>query len=249
MEVAAVIPARYGSKRLPGKPLVDIGGKPLVRWVWERACEARTVGRVVVATDDERVARVVRDFGGEVVLTSPEHPSGTDRVAEVAEGLSAEVVVNVQGDEPFLDPRVIDQVVGRISNGDVPMATAARRIDEPERIWNPSVVKVVVDRRGYALYFSRSPVPFLRDVPREVWWEKGIFLEHIGLYAYTREFLLTLSGLPPTPLEMAEKLEQLRALEHGYRIAVVETDYESFGVDTPEDLEEARRRADIWGAK
>ncbi|RKY59939.1 MAG: 3-deoxy-manno-octulosonate cytidylyltransferase, partial [Candidatus Latescibacterota bacterium] len=122
-------------------------------------------------------------------------------------------------------------------------------IDEPERIWNPSVVKVVADRRGYALYFSRSPVPFLRDVPREVWWERGIFLEHIGLYAYTREFLLTLSGLPPTPLELAEKLEQLRALEHGYRIAVVETDYESFGVDTPEDLEEARRRADIRGAK
>ncbi|HID10005.1 MAG TPA: 3-deoxy-manno-octulosonate cytidylyltransferase [Candidatus Latescibacteria bacterium] len=242
MGVVAVIPARYGSARLPGKPLVNIGGKPLVRWVWERACRAKTVGRVIVATDDERIVQAVRDFGGEVVLTSLGHPSGTDRVAEVAEGLSTEVVVNVQGDEPFLDPRVIDQVVGRISEGDTPMATVARRIDKLERIWDSSVVKVVVDRRGYALYFSRSPVPFLRDLPREAWGKGGEFLEHIGLYAYTREFLLTLSRLTPTPLELAEKLEQLRALEHGYSIAVVETEYKSFGVDTPEDLKEARRR-------
>ncbi|HIE04112.1 MAG TPA: 3-deoxy-manno-octulosonate cytidylyltransferase [Candidatus Latescibacteria bacterium] len=239
-EVVAVIPARYWSSRLPGKPLLDIGGKPMIRWVWERTCRAGAVGRVIVATDDPRVAEVVEEFGGEVVMTSPEHPSGTDRVAEVAKGLSPDLVVNVQGDEPFLDPEVVDQVVEAILKLDVPMATAAGRIDDPEQLWDPSVVKVVLDLEGHALYFSRSPIPFLRDVPEEGWLEKAKFLRHIGIYAYRREFLMTLSGLPPTPLELYEKLEQLRALEHGYKIAVAETEYQSFGVDTPEDLRRAR---------
>ncbi|RKY67153.1 MAG: 3-deoxy-manno-octulosonate cytidylyltransferase [Candidatus Latescibacterota bacterium] len=239
-EVVAVIPARYGSRRLPGKPLLDVGGKPLVRWVWERACMAEAVRRVVVATDDPRVAKVVEGFGGEAVLTSPEHPSGTDRVAEVAKGLSADFVVNVQGDEPFLDPEVVDQVVERVLKLDAPMATAAKRLNDPKQLWDPSVVKVVLDLEGYALYFSRSPIPFLRDVPEEGWLEKAKFLRHIGIYAYRKDFLMTLSGLPPTPLELSEKLEQLRALEHGYKIAVAETEYESFSVDTPEDLRRAR---------
>lgn len=242
-EVVAVIPARYGSRRLPGKPLLEICGKPLIRWVWERARGARTVGRVVVATDEPRVAKVVEGFGGEAALTSPEHPSGTDRVAEVARRLSAEVVVNVQGDEPFLDPEVVDQVVARLIEGDFPMATAAKRIDDPKQLRDPSVVKVVLDMEGCALYFSRSPIPFLRDVPEEGWLDKAKFLKHIGIYAYRRDFLMTLSELPPAPLELSEKLEQLRALEHGYRIAVAETEHDCFSVDTPEDLARAREMA------
>ncbi len=235
--VLGVIPARFGSRRFEGKPLALLGGKPLVQHVYERAAGCALLERVVVATDDRRIREAVEAFGGSCAMTSPDHLSGTDRVAEVAAGDSAGVVVNVQGDEPFVSPGILEQVVRPLLRpGSAPMATLAKPIDDPEVLADPNVVKVVTRRSGDALYFSRSPIPYPgRSAAHEAW-------EHIGIYAYRREFLLAFSRLEPTELEGVEGLEQLRALEHGYRIAVVPTaDHVGVSVDTPEDLERARR--------
>lgn len=213
-----------------------IAGKPMVQHVYERTCAVRGVDRTLVATDDERVAAAVRAFGGEVVMTRASHPSGTDRIAEVAEALSAEVVVNVQGDLPFLDPAMVDAAIAPVVTDDtLPMATVKTAIRSRAEMDNPNVVKVVTARNGDALYFSRSPLPYWRAAAGA---ELGF--RHIGLYVYRRAFLLRFARLAPTPLEQAEKLEQLRALEWGYRIRVEETGWDGIEVDTPEDLERAR---------
>jgi 3-deoxy-manno-octulosonate cytidylyltransferase (CMP-KDO synthetase) len=235
--VVAIIPARYHSSRLPGKALADIGGRPMIEHVYRRAAAASSVSSVYVATDDERILEAVRSFGGVACITSPDHLSGTDRLAEVAAELSADIIVNVQGDEPLLEPAMIDEAVAPLlADPLVVMSTLRRRIDDPDEYLNPNVTKVVVDREGYALYFSRAPIPFVRDgcPPASAW-------RHIGLYVYRRDLLLQLAGLEPTELERSEALEQLRALEHGIRILAVETNYDSIGVDTPEDLERVRR--------
>ena len=237
LDVVAVIPARFASTRFPGKPLADLGGRPMIEHVYRRAAASPLVTRVIVATDDLRIATVVHGFGGEVRLTRPDHETGTDRLAEVAATLDCDVVVNVQGDEPLLDPRAIGQVVEPFADPSVSMTTLYHRIHDPSELADPNIVKLVVDRAGFALYFSRAPIPHARD-PRGGW---PPLFRHIGLYAYRRTALLVLAALEPTPLERAEKLEQLRALEHGIRIKAVETAYDSIGVDTPEDLEQVRR--------
>lgn len=240
MKALGVIPARYASTRLPGKPLVDILGRPMIRRVYESAARARSLDRLIVATDDERILAAVEAFGGQARLTSPEHNTGTDRVAEVAGGMEAEVVVNIQGDEPFVEPGMIDEIVQPLlADPRLPMCTSMHEVTEPADFANPNVVKVVVDLSGHALYFSRSLIPY----PRRR--EGHRVFEHIGLYAYRRDFLLKFARLPQTPLEKLESLEQLRALEHGYRIRVVQTRqrYIPLSVDTPEDLEKARALA------
>jgi 3-deoxy-manno-octulosonate cytidylyltransferase (CMP-KDO synthetase) len=237
-QIVAVIPARFASTRFPGKALADIDGQPMVEHVYRRASAASSVARVIVATDDLRIARRVAEFGGHVRLTRPTHLSGTDRIAEVAETLDCDIIVNVQGDEPLIDPRSIDQAVAPlIADPALPMTTLYRRITQSAELDDPNVVKVVLDRAGFALYFSRAPIPHMCN-PRGGW---PPLYRHIGLYAYRRSTLLVLANLEPTPLERAESLEQLRALEHGIRIKAVETAYDSISVDTPGDLEEVRR--------
>jgi 3-deoxy-manno-octulosonate cytidylyltransferase (CMP-KDO synthetase) len=223
----AIIPARYGSTRLPGKPLLQIDGKSLIELVHRRVEEAREVQRIIVATDDERIAEAVRAFGGEAVMTRDDHQSGTDRLAEIATSLNSEaLIVNVQGDEPLIEPSVIDRAVSSARYCDADMVTLMTRIVRLSDIPDPNRVKVVCDRNGFALYFSRSPIP-----------SSGTSFLHIGLYVYSAGFLKTFSQLERTPLEKAERLEQLRALEHGYRIRVVEVESESWGIDTLADLE------------
>lgn len=236
MNAVCLIPARYASTRLPGKPLADIAGKPLIQRVYERARQARIPAAVIVATDDQRVYDAVTAFGGQAVLTSPDHATGTDRLAEAARSLDADVIVNVQGDEPLIPPAVIDQLIWTMHlEPALVMATAKCPMEEDEYD-DPAAVKVVTDQQGYALYFSRSllPYPRVRRPDYQVY-------KHIGIYAYRRDFLLRFAALSPTPLEQAESLEQLRALEHGYRIKVIATDYRPVGVDTPADLERVRK--------
>jgi 3-deoxy-manno-octulosonate cytidylyltransferase (CMP-KDO synthetase) len=238
LAIVAIIPARYASTRLPGKALADLDGRPMIEHVYRRASAARIVSEVIVATDDLRIATRVHEFGGKVRLTKATHETGTDRLAEVAASLDCDIVVNVQGDEPLIDPRAIEELVAPfVADRSIQMATLYQRIHEPAELTNPNVTKVVIDRGGFAMYFSRAPIPHLRN-PRGGW---PPLYKHIGLYAYRRSTLLVLASLEPTPLERAESLEQLRALEHGIRIKAVETRYESFGVDTPEDLEQVRR--------
>jgi 3-deoxy-manno-octulosonate cytidylyltransferase (CMP-KDO synthetase) len=238
LAIVAIIPARYASTRLPGKALADLDGRPMIEHVYRRVSAAPIVSQVIVATDDLRIATRVHDFGGKVRLTKATHETGTDRLAEVAASLDCDVVVNVQGDEPLVDPRAIEELVAPFAaDRSVSMTTLYRRIHDPAELSNPNVTKVVIDRGGFAMYFSRSPIPHLRD-SRGGW---PPLYRHIGLYAYRRSTLLVLASLEPTPLERAESLEQLRALEHGIRIKAVETKYESFGVDTPEDLAQVRR--------
>ena len=212
----------------------------MIEHVYRRAAASRAAGQVLVATDDERIARAVAAFGGEARMTSPAHRSGTERLAEVAASLTCELVVNVQGDEPLLDPAMIDEAVAPFTDPTLQMGTLRRRLHDPLALRNPHVVKVVVDRQDYALYFSRAPIPYARDGGDVA--AAAIAWHHVGLYVYRREFLLHLAGLPPTPLEQAEMLEQLRALEHGYRIKAVETHAEACGVDTPDDLVRVRAR-------
>jgi 3-deoxy-manno-octulosonate cytidylyltransferase (CMP-KDO synthetase) len=238
LNIVAVIPARYASSRLPGKPLADLDGRPMIEHVYRRVAASKILSDVIVATDDLRIATRVNEFGGKVRLTKPTHETGTDRLAEVAASLACDVVVNVQGDEPLIDPRALDELVAPfVDDRSVQMTTLFRRIHDPAELTNPNVTKVVLDRAGFALYFSRAPIPHLRD-PRGGW---PPLYRHIGLYAYRRSALLVLAALEPTPLERAEALEQLRALEHGIRIKAVETRHESFEVNTPEDLDQVRR--------
>lgn len=237
--VVAIIPARYESTRLPGKPLADILGKPMVWRVYEQAGKASLVDGVWVATDDRRVYDNIRELGGNALMTDPKHPSGTDRIAEAAMNIPADIYVNVQGDEPMIPPGLIDETVRPlVENHALNMGTAARVTEDPKEIADPSVVKVVLDENGCALYFSRSPIPYHRDE----WQGKRVLkggrcLKHIGIYVYRKDFLFRYAAFAPTALERAEKLEQLRALGHGERIKVVVTEHESIGVDTPEDLD------------
>ena len=237
MKVACIIPARYASTRLPGKPLLDIAGKPMIQHVVERVRQAQRPSRIIVATDDERVFAAVRDFGGEVLMTSAHHPTGTDRLAEVALALpEMDLILNVQGDEPLIPPQALDALVAAFDERpDLQMATLMTPMTEDE-YENPAAVKVVVSLDGHALYFSRSLIPLPRNKGPQ--WR---CYKHIGVYAYRRDFLLRFAALPPSPLEMTESLEQLRALEHGVRIRVIETPCHSVGVDTPEDLEQVRQ--------
>jgi 3-deoxy-manno-octulosonate cytidylyltransferase (CMP-KDO synthetase) len=247
LAIVAIIPARFGSTRLPGKPLSDIHGKPLIQHVHERVRRARGLDRVLVATDDERIARVVRSFGGEAVMTSPRHATGTDRLAEAAAGTDAEIVVNVQGDEPLLDPAFVEAALRPFTeDAGLQMSTVSLPLLDPEEMLSPHVVKVVTDARGDALYFSRSPLPYVRQAgdARAAAAEavrQGLARKHVGLYAYRREALARFAALPPTRLEEAEGLEQLRALHHGIRIRVVEVEGDGgVAVDTPQDLERVR---------
>ena len=231
MRTLCVIPARYASTRLPGKPLADICGKSMICRVLERASRAQKPEKVIVATDDERIYDAVRAEGGEALLTRSDHPTGTDRLAEVVEAYpEVDLIVNVQGDEPLIEPSVIDDLIAPFEmDENLPMATVMVRMEDAAEQLNPNNVKVVVDKLGYALYFSRSLVPYPRAAAGPVY-------KHIGIYAYRRDFLLRYARLEPTPLERAESLEQLRALENGYGIRVLETDCRFVGVDTPEDL-------------
>ncbi|MSV23844.1 3-deoxy-manno-octulosonate cytidylyltransferase [Selenomonas sp. WCA-380-WT-3B 3/] len=232
MNVLCVIPARYASTRLPGKPLKDIAGKPMVCRVYDRAAQAGKVSDTLVATDDVRILNAVQEHGGRAMMTRKDHPTGTDRLAEVASAHpEADLIVNVQGDEPLIEPSLIDRLVDVFEEEpDLPMATVMTKITDEEEQRNPNNVKVVTNKDGYALYFSRSLLPYPRHAGCPVY-------KHIGIYAYRRDFLLRYAAMAPTPLENAESLEQLRALENGYRIKVVETEAQFVGVDTAEDLE------------
>jgi len=237
-EVTAIIPARWASTRFPGKPLVPLRGKPLVQHVWERAGRAKRVGRIIIATDDMRIAEAAFDFGAEVALTSPKHPTGTDRLAEVVQQLkSASIILNVQGDEPDIAPSTIDRLAEALQdNPKLGMVTAANPLTDPADVQDPNVVKVVTDLAGRALYFSRSIIPYDRDS------RGGVkYLRHQGIYGYRRKVLLAFVKWKPTPLEQAEKLEQLRALEHGIAIGVIVVRRGSVGVDVPGDVAKAER--------
>ena len=232
MSAVGIIPARFAATRFPGKPLAPIAGLPMVQRVWQGAREAKRLREVIVATEDARVADACRAFGAEVTLTSPDHPTGTDRIAEVAARLPDRIVVNVQGDEPLIDPPLIDACAALLAaRPDCVMSTAAHALESVADYANPNVVKVVADLRGRAIYFSRLPVPYVREGSPD-----PVRFKHIGLYVYRRDLLLGYSDLPVGPLEQAERLEQLRALENGHSIRVVETEYDSLGVDTPDDL-------------
>jgi len=236
MRTIAVIPARFQSKRLPGKPLADIHGKTLIQRVYERATRCALVDRVIVATDDERIGSAVEAFGGEVVFTSVDHVSGSDRVAEAVATLDVELVVNVQGDEPLIDPGAIDDAVALAKRTPDAIVSLKCALEDPEQLHDDNVVKVVTDRRGFALYFSRAAIPAVRrdDVD-------GVRrFKHLGLYVYPKPVLTSLTQMEPTRLEQAERLEQLRALENGIPIRLCETDSDSIGVDTQEDLERVR---------
>lgn len=239
-KVVTVIPARYGSTRLEAKPLADINGKPMVQWVYERARQARGISSTIVATDDERIARVVRDFGGEVMLTSPDLKSGTDRVAAVADRVEGDIFVNVQGDEPLIVPEAIEQAVELVRSGRFPIGTVMTPLNTPNELHDPSVVKVIADKDGRSIYFSRLPIPYSRG-PEPGPGEGHHCRRHVGLYVYSRPALMRFRSLPPSLLEKAEVLEQLRALADGMAIGITEVHFTSVGVDTPEDLETVRR--------
>jgi 3-deoxy-manno-octulosonate cytidylyltransferase (CMP-KDO synthetase) len=229
--ILGVIPARFASTRFPGKALARIAGKSMLEHVFERASQARYLTHVVIATDDDRIRAEAQKFQAPVRMTRADHISGTDRVAEVASADNAQIVVNIQGDEPLIDPAAIDAaILSILDHPEIPMGTLKKRIEDPADIDNPNVVKVVTNLAGDAIYFSRSTIPYLRGD------ENLTRFKHIGLYVYRRDFLLGYSSLPIGPLESAERLEQLRALENGFPIRVVETEYESMGVDTPEDF-------------
>ena len=236
MKIVGIIPARYASTRFPGKALAPIAGKPLIQHVVEQCRKAKSLKEVIVATDDARIAEAVKRFC-RVEMTRADHPSGTDRIAEVAARYTCDTVVNIQGDEPLIDPAVIDAVA--VALNDSEMSTAATRIESPAELDNPNVVKVIVNAAGRALYFSRRTIPYLRDAASRSVSEQlaaFAFLKHLGIYGYRRETLLRLVKFPVSPLEAAEKLEQLRALENGIEIAVVQVNYESVGVDVPGDV-------------
>ena len=239
-EVVIVIPARYASTRLPGKILANIHGKPMIQWVYERARQAKCTQRVLVATDDERIERVVKSFGGEVIMTSPELPSGTDRVAAVARQVPGDVFVNVQGDEPLIDPRSIDAAAELVVSGRFGMGTLMTPLRSEQELLDPSVVKVITDRSGRAIYFSRYPIPYSRG-ERPVHAQDLVSQRHVGLYVFDRPTLVRFSSLAPAPLEKAEVLEQLRAVADGIAIGVAQTDFMAVGVDTPEDLDKVRK--------
>jgi 3-deoxy-manno-octulosonate cytidylyltransferase (CMP-KDO synthetase) len=243
MHAIGIIPARFASTRLPGKPLVDLGGQSMIQRVIGRARQSG-LSRVVVATDDERILEHVLSVGGEAVLTSPDHPSGTDRVWDAYQQLNvpADCIINIQGDEPFIHPAQIDALIQLFAQAQPPqLATLVKPVLTDEELFSPHLPKVVLDTTGHALYFSRHPLPFQRQQPEPEWLQHHRYLRHIGLYAYRPDVLAEITQLSPSPLELAESLEQLRWLEHGYRILTAETDLETIGIDTPKDVERALR--------
>jgi len=241
MKVIGIIPARYDSKRFPGKVLADILGRPLIQRVYEQARKAELLDEILVATDNEEIFKVVENFGGKAVMTSSNCKSGTDRLAEVAGSLDADIFINIQGDEPLISPELISRVAqALIEDNAIEIATVARKVTTQEELNNPNVVKVVIDNDGFALYFSRAQIPYVRDF-LEIKNLGSVCYKHIGLYGYKRGFLLNFALMKQGPLEKVEDLEQLRALENGYKIKVVITQRDSIGVDTQEDLEKVRK--------
>lgn len=234
LKILGVIPARYASTRFPGKPLVDINGKTMIRRVYEQALQAKSLGKVIVATDDKRIFEEVESFGGNVSYTRPEHNNGTERCAEIAEQYEADVIINIQGDEPYIQPEQIDLLAGCFKDQHVQIATLIKEHPLDDALRSPARVKVAVNKRMQALYFSRSIIPYLRATDSQI---PLIYYKHIGIYAFRREVLLELVKLPPSTLELAESLEQLRWLDNGYTIQCAVTEHESLSVDTPEDLE------------
>ena len=247
MRILALIPARYDSARFPGKPLAPIAGRPMIQHVYQCARSCPDIDEVYVATDDERISRCVCDFGGKAILTKKDHPSGTDRIAEAAEALPLkgdDVVINIQGDQPFFSPSLIPPLIEPLKlDPQVPMSTLQYRITNEGEIENPNCVKMVTDKSGFALYFSRSPIPFFRDPS-----SGKRYYKHLGFYAYRRAFLSVFAALPPSPLESAEKLEQMRALENGFKIKVVDSPYDSIEIDTPADIKTVEKMIAETGA-
>ena len=242
-DVVCVIPARYASTRLPGKPLLDLGGKPLIQWVYEKAEKCRNVSETWVATDDRRIFGAVRDFGGKAVMATGDFRSGTDRISHVVKDMDCRFVVNLQGDEPMMDPDTVDRAIEALaSDSSYDVSTAMVRIHSEEEYLCPSAVKVVCDRNGRALYFSRSPIPSLSRADDRPEYEEFFGWKHLGLYVYTRKSIVDFPGLQPTFLEKLEQLEQLRFLENGYSIRVIETEHDSVGVDTRKDLDVLRNQ-------
>jgi len=239
MKFIAIIPARYASTRFPGKPLAMLGGKPVIQRVYEQA--KAVLGEAYVATDDERILQAVQQFGGQAIMTRNDHKSGTDRIEEAAEkiGTTADVIINVQGDEPFIQRSQIETLCRQFDDPTTQIATLGKRFESMEAVENQNSPKIVCDNKGFALYFSRSVIPFVRGIDRSEWFAQFPFLKHLGIYAYRREVLGEITQLPQSPLEIAESLEQLRWLQNGYRIRVGETNVETVGIDTPEDLQRA----------
>lgn len=254
MKVIGVIPARWKSQRFEGKVLAELLGKPMIQHVWERAKESRVLDDLIIAADNEEVMKAVKGFGGKAVYTSKDQPSGTDRIAEVVNPLDVEVIVNIQGDEPLIHHTMIDGLANALlEDKRAPMATVVKKINDKRKLLNPNVVKCVIDKDGYALYFSRSPIPYMRKdseshsmLDIHSWFSDNSgdatpqnYYKHIGIYAYTKDFLFTYTNLPKSKLEETEKLEQLRALENGFKIKTIETEFDTIGVDTPDDLKHA----------
>lgn len=242
MKVLGIIPSRYGATRFPGKPLADIGGMTMVERVYRQAVQASCMTEVIVATEDDRIIQHVQGFGGKAMMTRTDHQTGTDRCAEVARMVAGyDIVVNIQGDEPFILPEQIDAAVQPLLDGQLTdISTLAKPIENRDDIFNPNIVKVVLDKRNCAMYFSRSPIPHLRSIPEQDWFGRIVFYKHIGLYAFRSETIQQVTALPPGIYEQAESLEQLRWLANGYPIAVGMTDKETIGIDVPEDIEKAK---------
>jgi 3-deoxy-manno-octulosonate cytidylyltransferase (CMP-KDO synthetase) len=238
MRAVGVIPARYGSTRFSGKVLADICGKPMIQHVWERAKRASLLDELIIACDEERLFTVARNFGANCVMTAKSHPSGSDRITEVVGPIDVKVVVNIQADEPLIEPAMIDSLVEALLKDDsIYMATLIKQIEDAREINNPNIVKVVVDKNNFALYFSRAAIPYRADNAQN----KPVYYKHIGLYAYTKDFLFTYKNIAPSSLENTEGLEQLRVLEEGFRIKAIKTEFDTIGVDTPKDLKRVQR--------
>jgi 3-deoxy-manno-octulosonate cytidylyltransferase (CMP-KDO synthetase) len=237
--IIGLIPARYASTRYPGKPLVNIHGKTMIQRVYEQAQKCLALADVIVATDDARIESTVKQFGGKVCLTSPNHPSGTDRCAEVVEtlNLKCDAIINVQGDEPFIDPLQIDLVCSCFEDDRTELATLIKEITSYDTLFNTNSPKVLIDKEQFAIYFSRHPVPYIRGADEKQWLDRHTFYQHIGIYGYRRDVLKEITSLPPSPLEKAESLEQLRWIENGYKIKTATTTLETLAIDTPEDLD------------
>jgi len=242
MAKLGIIPARYASTRFPGKPLIDIAGKSMIQRVYEQACSAASLDKVVIATDDERIITEIQRFGGEYVLTRSDHQSGTDRCAEVAEKVPGfDVIINIQGDEPYIDPVQINLLSSCFADPEVKLATLIKKIHSADELFNSNIPKVVINSIGEAIYFSRHPIPFIRNREQEDWASAHQFYKHIGIYGYTQDTLMEITQLPSSSLEHAESLEQLRWVENNYKIQTKITDLETIAVDTPEDLEKIIR--------
>ena len=234
MDVIGVIPARYSSTRFEGKVLADILGKPMIQHVWERARESKVLDDLIIACDDDKVAEVAKNFGAKVIMTSKGHTCGTDRISEVINPLEVKVVINIQADEPLIHPTMIDDVArSLLGDPSISMATVMKKIDNPTIAKDQNIVKVIVDKNNFALYFSRAPIPFYASNSEEA---TPVYYKHIGLYGYTKDFLFIYKNMPVSRLEKIERLEQLRVLEEGFRIKVIETKYDTIGIDSPEDL-------------